>query len=247
MVLLASYPHDSDVAAMIDVVWYMEQWARWRVNDCRTLHGSAPVCMTGKLLSGMGTGICPSCKGAGRMPCWLAGSKAEFIDPCPTCHGWGRARSGDLQALEHIETNDCAYCKDEHGISRGEVNGVTCFKCHGIAKRIDISLHVNPAGIRGTRFNGANEDGDPISMMIDRTVAGWQTRDETIWFHIVSIIEYAMGGTQEHKADAARRHYRRMTNYRKIKNISQSWYTKNLHLAHSVIERKLHEMLDSQS
>lgn len=232
----------------IDVVSQLEQWARWRSNGCRAIYGGGVPCMTGKLLAGMGTSICHVCKGEGRAPGFRVGVAAAFVDPCPQCSGWGRTRSGDLDAMKRTRTIDCPDCQDAFGVAIGEVNGRTCITCKGSKrKQLVLFFQVNPASISTTRFVGANEDDDPISQMIDRTVAGWQMRDETLWFYIVTVVEYAIGGTQQYKADSAQRYFRRLTNYRSRSQMSQAWYSKNLKMAHTIIERKLQEMICSQS
>lgn len=245
----------SPLMRAIDVEYHLERWARWRANGCRRVVtdpvvGVAIPSLTGKIIQGMGTGVCPSCKGEGRMPGWKIKSELAFIDPCPQCNGWGRVASGDLGSHYRSRTIPCYDCgghyKDRQLVrGKGEINGRTCIKCKSAGVREWTFEQVNPASIRTTIYAGANEDSDPISMMIDRTVAGWKTRDETVWFHIVTVIEYAIGGTQEYKAEAAQRHYRRATNYRGTMKISRSWYAKNLAMAHTIIERCVREMLDT--
>lgn len=238
--------------ASINVVSAMETWARWRANGCRRVPmdpdlGAAISCMTGKLLTGMGTTICPICKGEGRAPGYRLRVAAQWVDPCPQCSGWGRSRSGDLEAMKRSRTIDCPDCVDDYGVSRGEVNGRTCMTCKGSTKKVMVLFfQVNPASINATRFVGANEDDDPMSQMIDRTVAEWAVRMETLLFHTVAVIEYAIGGTQEYKAREAQRYFRRATNYREKLDVSQPLYSVTLDKVHSMVDRQIHKMLDTR-
>jgi hypothetical protein len=230
----------------LHVVSFMEHWARWRSNGC---HGPALniPSLTGKLMDGMRSTRCPACSGEGRMPGWKIGSELAWIDPCPQCNGWGKIR-GDLHVKQRTRTIDCPDCYDkEKDASLGEVQGRTCHRCRGSSERVFVFLQVNPAGISATRYAGANEDDDPISMMIDRNVAGWRNDHKTIMFHLVTIVEYTVGGTQAHKAETAKRYYRRLTNYKRSKEISQSWFSRTLDAAHVLIEVKLARMLDTHA
>lgn len=213
----------------IDVREYMERWIRWASRGCGVNYRMPSL--TGKLMDGMRSTTCPDCKGEGRIPGHKVGSLLAWIDPCPRCLGEKRIK-GDLEGNRSVASGPCPYCrkKGEDGKYRstGEINGRTCHKCKG-GKRTVISLEVNPAGIRATRYSGANEDDDPISLSIDGLVAGWAQTDGTYWLHLVTVLEYTKVGTQGQKARYAGEEHG-------IKGgFSQSWYSKHLDRAHNLI------------
>jgi len=111
------------------------------------------------------------------------------------------------------------------GKSTGEIRGATCHRCFGSGWRQLIVLRVNPAGISGTRYFGVNEDPDPVSATIDRTVAGWSQSNLTYWLYRVVLMQYASGGTQETKALKMR--------------VSTVWFRKNLREAHLRVQDSL--------
>lgn len=229
----------------INVARYMERWARWRDNGCRSpvVSGEARIpSIIGKIMDGMKSTKCPACNGEGRMPGHKIGSDLPWIDPCPQCNGWGKVR-GYIKTPSK-RTIKCPDCMDDQGYSKGEIDGRTCIRCSGSGRRVIDYFKVNPASIPVTRRHGSNEQIDPISMMIDRTVASWRAHEHTMLFHIVAIIEYSVPGGQTSKAELARRYYRRLTNYRKEKKISQVCYSRSLSMVHRMIESKLASMLD---
>lgn len=204
----------------IDVRVAFERWARWRVSGAPLTVGSSNATLTGRLLDGLRSTLCPDCKGARRIEGKRVGLNVEWIDPCPRCCGEGRIK-GDLRPNEDHTTVACTACVvifDGKPKSTGEINGRTCHKCCGSGTRVIAQLEVNPAGIRGTRYHGANEDVDPISALLDRTVAAWSQTNLTFWLYRVVIVEYCEWGTQEEKALDMR--------------VSRRWYLKNLATAH---------------
>lgn len=229
----AGHSHKETTAPVMDAVPYMWRWAEWRKNGC---HGRAwpTMSMTGKIMQGMRSTVCPSCRGEGRMPGWRIDSDLAWIDPCPQCHGWGKV-SGDLEAETRTSTIPCFDCGGTYRHRRmvpgkGDLNGMTCIKCRGSGVRLKEFERINPASIRATRFVGANEDDDPPSMMIDRTVAGWSAYDGTWWFHKIAVVEYAVGGTQEMKGSRL--------------GCSQAFYARTLRLVHAAIEERLLAMFE---
>lgn len=192
-----------------------ERWARWRVGGVANVSAYSQMSsLTGRLLDGMRSTTCPDCRGEGRMPGHRVGSAMAFIDPCPSCNGLGRIK-GDLQAKRSVSRERCEVCYDKDAErSTGEVNGRTCVHCRGRGERIHVELEVNPAAIKGTRYYGANEDPDPVSMLIDRLVVAWAMTDGSAYhaaIYRVVMAEYCCvdvrnsrvlrSGTQEAKAD----------------------------------------------
>ena len=198
-----------------------ERWARWR-SGARFYGGgggSGGGGLLGRLNQGRGSTVCPTCKGARRLPGHLVGSSREYIDdvPCPGCDGEGRV-AGDLVATKRSRIIDCVYCRDPvTGTSRGEIDGRSCHKCQG-GKRLMVELKVHPATIKGTRYLGPDGEPDPVAALVDRTVTDWAARDVTYWLAKVVTQEYCYNGTQEMKAT-------RM-------GVSRVWYAKNLIAAH---------------
>lgn len=196
----------------VDARQAFEGWARWRVGGVTTAFQQMSS-LTGRLMDGMRSTTCPDCKGEGRIPGHRVGSQLAWIDPCPTCLGAKRVK-GDLHAARSIKSQWCAVCWDEKAErSTGEVNGRTCAPCRGSGWRVRVQLEVNPAGIKGTRYYGVNEDPDPASMCIDRLVATWSRTEGAYWVAMYRVVmaEYCCidprsgrtcAGTQEAKAAA---------------------------------------------
>lgn len=179
----------------VDAREALERWARWRIGGAR-FYGGSLHSLTGKLLNGLRWVACPSCEGKGKVP--------EF-DPCPRCGGECIVKAAGLEADRGVSNTPCTGClaPDPHTGElkpTGEANGNTCNQCRGSKIRTRTTLRVNPAGINGTRYYGANEDADPVSLLIDRTVSGWALLPLTYWLHRVVIAEYCLSGTQEMKA-----------------------------------------------
>lgn len=207
-----------------------ERWARWR--EGARYHGGGGSSGVGGLLGalrdGRGSSVCPTCKGARRMPGHLVGSTFEFLNvPCPGCDGEGKV-AGDLAAAKRTRVIDCVFCRDEKtGRATGELpSGSTCPKCKG-GKILKVDLKVHPATIKGTRHLGPDVDPDPVAALVNRTVLGWAEHDVTYWLARVVMEEYCANGTQEMKAT-------RM-------GVSRVWYMKNLIGAH----HKMAEILQS--
>ncbi len=206
-----------------------EKWARWR--EGARYHGGGGSSGVGGLLGalrdGRGSTVCPTCKGARRMPGHLVGSSFEYLNiPCPGCDGEGKVE-GDLAALSRSRVIDCVFCRDEKtGTARGELpNGSTCPKCHG-GKRLVVELKVHPATIKGTRYLGPDCGPDPAVALVDETVRGWAERNETYWLARVVKEEYCSNGTNEMKAS-------RM-------GVSRAWYVRNLIRAHQLMGEIMH-------
>jgi hypothetical protein len=223
MVFPESHPHGTDAALVMDVVPYMWRWADWRKNGCCT-RAWPTISRTGAIMQGMRSTVCPSCRGRGRVEGWRVGSTHAWVDPCPDCDGAGKV-DGSLDAERGFEIHDCRLC-DAHGKFMGEI----CFRCAGKKKYRLATLTINPAGIRSTRYAGANEDDDPPSIMIDRMVAGWSKQDGTWWFHRIVVVEYAVIGTQDIKGARL--------------GCSQAFYARTLKLAHSAIQERLEVMFE---
>lgn len=205
----------------------LERWARW--CDGAKYHGgggSRPGRsrgLLGDLRDGRGSTVCPTCKGARRMPGHLVGSSYEFLNiPCPGCDGDGKVE-GDLAAAKRSREIDCVFCLVIDPVSgrrssTGELpGGGTCPKCQG-GKRLLVELKVHPATIKGTRYLGPDGGPDPVVALVDKTVRGWSEHNETYWLARVVREEYCANGTQEMKAT-------RM-------GVSRVWYAKNLIAAH---------------
>lgn len=222
----------------IDVRHYLEQWARWP-TVLRGSSGGIGGTVIGRLVSGKRLRVCTLCHGEKRIPGKLVGVKHPVI-VCPRCNG-ERYEPATLKSDKHPKLMPCEYCRffDEQSKryrSTGELpNGRPCHKCQG-GKRTIIELYVHPATISGTRYYGANTDPDPVSAMLDRTIAGWAQTNLTYWLHAVVMMEYrnqylgrlvAGGMTQGDKAVAMR--------------VSRQWYVKNLSEAHKRIETLLSE------
>lgn len=216
----------------------LERWARWRSGaryygpyaGPRDVGGSSFIV---QLLNGRGSTACPTCKGSGRrrIPGYLVGSQLEFMDiPCPQCGGLKRV-SADLGAVSAKKTVDCKHCRiydKASGSYRslGELpNGRTCHVCRGATVRTLKRMQVHPATIKGTRHLGVEAPADPVSLLINRTVLEWQTRNETYWLSRVVVAEYCNNGTAEMKARAM--------------DVSAAWFSKNLKEAHRRIEALL--------
>jgi hypothetical protein len=195
----------------VDVPHYCERWARWA-------HGARGACqpVTGKLMGRLVSTLCPTCSGRTRVEGWKVGSTHAWVAPCPDCGGTGKV-DGSLEAERGFEVYACRLCD-----ARGKFMGETCFRCAGRKKYRIATLKINPAGIRSTRYAGANEDDDPVSMLIDRTISFWRARDSTFWFGEILVMEYTENGTQEAKARSRR--------------LSQVWYTRTLRKAHELLE-----------
>ena len=210
----------------IDVRHYLERWVRWAFGA--RMYSRSTI---GRLMDGLRSTTCATCRGRKRVEGWKVGSTAPWVDPCPACFGEGHFRA-DLGVERYVRTVDCPLCLDTTtGRPVGEVNGRTCFRCHGAKRYTIVREKCNPAGIRATRHSGANEDDDPISMRIDRLMAGWRTRDETVWLYEITMMEYTENGTQEAKARSMR--------------ISTSFYEKKLREAHGLVEACLKNILTS--
>lgn len=214
----------------------LERWARWRSGaryygphaGPRDVGGSSFIV---QLLNGRGSTTCPTCKGQGRMPGYLVGSQAEFINaPCPQCGGLKRV-SADLGAVSAKKTIDCEHCRvydKASGSYRslGELpDGRTCHVCRGARVRVLKHMQVHPATIKGTRHLGAEAPADPVSLLINRTVLAWQERNETYWLARVVVAEYCHNGTAALKA--------------RTMGVSAVWFCKNLKEAHRRIEALL--------
>lgn len=220
-----------------------ERWARWKSGA--RYYGSARAAITdgtlGALRDGRGSTVCPTCKGAKRMPGHLVGSQLEFLNvACPGCDGEGKVE-GDLGAATRVKEIDCAFCAVTDPVSgrtrsTGELpNGGTCHKCKGGRRLIGrlmvdgsgavVELKVHPATIKGTRHLGPDGDPDPVAALVDKTVLGWAERNHTYWLARVATEEYCANGTQEMK-------YRRL-------GVSKVWYIKNLMDAHRLMARIL--------
>jgi len=203
-----------------------ERWARWREGARYHGNGGGGGGILGRLRRGSGSRVCPTCKGAGRMPGHLVGSSYEFINvPCPQCDG-AKKVAGDLDPAQRQKEIDCVFCRDPYsGRATGELpDGRSCHKCHG-GKRLVVLLKVHPATIKGTRYLGPDGEPDPVSALIERTIEAWKDHNETYWLARVVIEEYTRNGTQEMKAMRLR--------------VSQAWFSKNLKAAH----RRMTEML----
>lgn len=222
----------------IDVRHYLEQWARWP-TVLRGSSGGIGGTVIGRLVSGKRMRVCTLCHGEKRVAGKLVGVKHPVI-VCPRCNGEGY-EPATLKSDKHPKLMPCEYCRvfDEQSKryrSTGELpNGRPCHKCQG-GKRTIIELYVHPATISGTRYYGANTDPDPVSALLDRTIAGWAQTNLTYWLHAVVMMEYrnqylgrlvAGGMTQGDKAEAM--------------HVSRPWYTRNLSEAHRRIETLLGE------
>ena len=187
-------------ALTTDVKSYLDRWVRWGIGVPMYQRS-----ILGKIMDGLGSTMCPACRGQGRAPGFRCGSAATWVDPCPQCNGLGRVRA-ELTARIQTRTRACPICKttDSGGnvYSSGEIAGRTCACCRGVGKLLHISVQVNPAGIRGTRYHGINEDDDPVSEAIDRLVSSWLQHDPTVWWNKVILEEHLCGGlcTQEVRA-----------------------------------------------
>jgi len=204
----------------VDVPHYCERWARWA-------HGARGACqpVTGKLMGALVSTLCPTCRGHRRVEGWRVGSAAAWVDPCPDCGGTGKV-DGSLEAERGFLIVECGLCQRHvdpaTGKGRWMFKGEICFRCAGKKKYRIATLKINPAGIRSTRYFGANEDDDPTSMLIDRTISFWRSRDATFWLGEILVMEYTENGTQEAKARSRR--------------LSQAWYSKTLNGAHGYLE-----------
>lgn len=179
----------------IDARYYLERWVRWAFGA--RIYGRSTI---GKLMDGLRSTTCATCRGRKRVEGWKVGSDATWVDPCPACSGEGHIRA-DLGVDRYVRTVDCTQCLDTAtGRPVGEVNGRTCFRCRGAKRYTIVREKVNPAGIRATRHHGANQDDDPVSAQIDRLVAGWRVSDHTVWLYEVVMMEYSENGTQAAKA-----------------------------------------------
>lgn len=222
----------------IDVRHYLEQWARWP-TVLRGSSGGIGGNVIGRLMSGKRMRVCSLCHGEKRIPGKLVGVKHPVI-VCPRCNAEG-SEPATLKSDRRPTVTPCEHCRtyDEQSKryrSTGELpDGRVCHMCQG-GKRTIIELHVHPATISGTRYYGANTDPDPVSALLDRTVAGWAQTNLTYWLHAVVMMEYrnqylgrlvAGGMTQGDKAIAMR--------------VSRQWYVKNLSEAHKRIETLLSE------
>ncbi len=203
-----------------------EKWARWRAGA--RPGGGAMVGggggLLGRLTAGRGARVCPTCRGARRLPGHLVGARAEFLNvPCPGCDGQGRL-AADLAAQKRTREIDCPFCaRTVHGrtVSTGELpDGRSCHRCQG-GKRLIVQLAVHPATIPGTRHLGPDPGPDPVVALVQRTVLAWAGRNETYWLARVVTEEYLHHGTQEMKA--LRLH------------VSTRWFRMNLLRAHEVM------------
>lgn len=244
----------------IDVRHYLEQWARWP-TVLRGSSGGIGGTVIGRLVSGKRLRVCTLCHGEKRIPGKLVGVKHPVI-VCPQCNAEGyEPATLDTESRQNLVR--CEVCK--HSGRPGEINGRTCLPCRGsgwrrrlveacecqggknadgsVCRRCNGTMVapvkerlVHPATISGTRYYGANTDPDPVSALLDRTIAGWAQTNLTHWLHAVVMMEYrneylgrpvAGGMTQADKAEAM--------------HVSRPWYTRNLSEAHRRIETLLGE------
>lgn len=210
----------------IDVRECCERWARWR--ERARYYARPPAASGGEYIGGRGWRDCPTCKGDGRMPGHLVGSKADYINgvPCPVCNGDKRV-SGDLAPTVMRRNIQCPYCRvydERSGTYRatGELpGGRTCIRCQG-GRRDVIELVVHPATIRSTRHLGPQADPDAISVLINSTVLDWQQTNATYWLARVITEEYCKNGTAAMKAQKM--------------GVSAAWFSVNLKEAHRRLE-----------
>lgn len=181
--------------------------------------------LTGKIMAGMKSTKCPTCKGEGKVPGAKVGSTLAWIDPCPQCAGERHIR-GDLSARRKVIVRRCSHCLDAQGRSRGEVNGKTCHACKGSGKRVLVFEQVNPASIRptGPRGLGVFSD-DPLSEQIDNIISGWSRRRHLRIYATVILSEHCDNGRQQDKAA-------------KLK-ISQGWFARLLSQAYTMLGNQL--------
>lgn len=205
-----------------------ERWARWRDGARYYGRGVRPVTggLLGALRDGRGAVVCPTCKGARRLPGYLVGSHQEFINvPCPGCGGEGKV-DGDLAATRRARVIDCVFCRRTDPVSgrttsTGEMpDGRTCHRCYG-GRRLLVQLAVHPATIKGTRYQGPDPEPDPVAVLVNKTVLDWRERNVTYWWARVVTAEYCQNGTQKLK-------------YEKL-GVSKVWYWKNLMAAHQAM------------
>lgn len=167
----------------INVRELLEEWARWRVGS--VCSGWPTADSVGRLMAGVpGTG-CPTCSGKGRVDGKSIGVNIHFVI-CPTCGGEGRVTMEDKPARQ--TTRKCKLCD-----GRGEYQGKTCFACRGIGEIVQVYYKINPAGIRGTRHLG--KDDDPMSQKIDFLICTQLTEAQSA----VVILEYGWTGNQNQK------------------------------------------------
>lgn len=206
-----------NVARRESIADLMERWARWRFGRSEAI--GRPVSggsLTGRLMSGMRSTVCPACKGHGKLPGHLVGSSLVWIDPCPQCYGAKRV-NGDLAPETKIRVEICGHC------TRGENNGRTCHRCRGSGERVIVTQKVNPASIPSTVPPTGNNHDDPLSERVDRVVASWRQNDRTLSLYFVVIEEYTKNGRQSDKADRC--------------HISQGYYSKLLTQAHDLVQQ----------
>jgi hypothetical protein len=199
-----------------------ERWARWRSGARYYGESTENNGVLGELRDSRGSSVCPTCKGAKRMPGHLIGSTLTYINqPCPTCCGEGKV-DGDLGVSRRVRTVGCVFCFDAGPMVRRSTgvmpDGRTCHVCRGAGKRVIVTLQVHPATIKGTRYLGQDCDPDPVSALIERTTEAWSHYNETYWPARVVIEEYTHNGTQEMKAQRL--------------HVSRPWYARNLTEAH---------------
>jgi hypothetical protein len=224
-------PSRSAAMVMLDIRGRCESWARW-ASGSRGYQRS----ITGKLMDGLGSTTCRTCGGRRRVEGWKVGSTDPWVDPCPDCNGLGRI-NGSLDPEPGFIVVECHLCElhvnEITGERRRLFMGEICPRCAGDKKYRIRNLKINPAGIRATRYAGANEDDDPVSLLIDRTISLWRSLDATFWIGEILVMEYIENGTQEAKARSRR--------------ASQGWYSKTLACAHGELEAILKNNFDNLS
>ena len=189
--------------------------------------------------------VCTRCDGAGYEPTTLdTESRMQMVD-CDVCRVYDDRSKRYRSTGELPDGRTCHKC---HGGRRRlmleacdcnqgtTADGAMCSRCNGSRVAPVREDLVHPATISGTRYYGANTDPDPVSAMLDRTIATWAKSNLTYWLNAVVMMEYrseylgrvvAGGMTQGEKAEAM--------------HVSRPWYTRNLSEAHVRVEALLHE------
>lgn len=249
----------------IDVRHYLEQWARWP-TVLRSSSSGYNGTVIGRLVSGKRMRVCTLCEGERRIPGKRVGVKHPIIVCPRCNGEGNEAATLDTDGRQRlVRCEVCKPAEGDSTARPGEINGRTCVPCRGSGWRrllveacdcqggkaadgsvcgrckgstiAPVKEHlVHPATISGTRYYGANTDPDPVSALLDRTIAGWAQSNLTYWLNAVVLMEYrceylgravGVGLTQGDKAEVMR--------------VSDRWYRRNLTEAHRRVETLLCE------
>lgn len=229
----------------IDVRHYLEQWARWP-TVLRGSSGGIGGTVIGRLMSGKRMRVCSLCHGEKRIQGKLVGVKHPVI-VCPRCNAEG-LEPATLKSDRRPRVTPCEHCRtyDEQSKryrSTGELpDGRVCHMCQG-GKRTIIDLHVHPATISGTRYFGANTDPDPVSALLDRTIAGWQHANPTYWPYAVVMMEYRNEYKYLNRVIVAPG-WMTQSDKAEVMGVSDRWYRLKLNDAETRLETLLYKFFN---